>query len=161
MKPHHGYSLREKPARNHKLLHRDQHISVIAAMSAQGMLDCKITVNGEVIYKCLLSNLVPHLQRFDGYNTLSVVILDNASIHHTDSAVKAIEETSALVHFLPPYSPDLSPLKEAFSKVKTRMKHLEETTKKDIETLITAAFAEITENGYKSWINDSKVYKHI
>ena len=85
-------------------------------MSAQGMLDCKITVNGEVIYKCLLSNLVPHLQRFDGYNTLSVVILDNASIHHTDSAVKAIEETGTLVHFLPPYSPDLNRIEEKVMK---------------------------------------------
>ena len=68
------------------------------------MCDCKIhheSVNGEVFYKFLKSHLVPYLQSFDGYNTNLVVILDNASIHYTDSAVKAIEETGALVYFLP------------------------------------------------------------
>ena len=63
--------------------------------------------------------------------------------------------------FPTPIFPDLNPIEEAFSKVKARMKQPEETTTKDIETLITAAFAEITENDCKSWINDSKVYKQI
>ena len=71
----HGYSIRGKPARIHKLLHRCQHISVIVAISAQGMLDCKIhleSVNGEVFYKFVLSHLVPHLQPFEGYNKHTV-----------------------------------------------------------------------------------------
>ena len=69
-----------------------------------------------MFYKFVLSHLVPHLQPFDGYNTCGVVILDNASIHHTDSAVKAIEETGTLVHFLPPYSPDLNRIEEKVMK---------------------------------------------
>ena len=41
----------------------------------------------------------------------SVVILDNASIHHIDSVVELIEDhAGARVMFLPPYSPDLNPL---------------------------------------------------
>jgi len=37
-----GYSIRGKQARNHRLLHRGQHTSVIAAISTEGMLDYKI-----------------------------------------------------------------------------------------------------------------------
>ena len=36
-----------------------------------------------------------------------------------------IEDVGALVHFLPPYSPDFNPIEEMFSKVKTEMKNLE------------------------------------
>ena len=43
---------------------------------------------------------------FDGTNQRSVVILDNAFIHHCDGIVELIESTGAIVIFLPPYSPD-------------------------------------------------------
>ena len=52
---------------------------------------------------------------FDGHNPHSVVILDNCSIHHIPEIVHMIQEVGALVHFLPPYSPDLNPIEEAFS----------------------------------------------
>jgi len=50
-----------------------------------------------------------------------VVILDNASVHHVEEAVRAIEEVGSIVHFLPPYSPDLNPIEEAFSKIKKKV----------------------------------------
>ena len=88
-----------------------------------------------------------------------MVILDNASIHHTEDAVKAIEDVGALVHFLPPYSPDLNPIEEAFSKVKNAMKLLEEEdTTEDIEITALSAFATITQDDCRGWINNSKIY---
>ena len=60
---------------------------------------------------CLLPILLP----FDGGdNPCSVVILDNASIHHVEAVTQLISATGALVQFLPPYSPDLNPIEEAF-----------------------------------------------
>ena len=59
---------------------------------------------------------------FNGINPLSVVIMDNASIHHVQSNVRLIESTGAKVLFLPPYSPDLNPLEPVFGKVKTILK---------------------------------------
>ena len=55
-----------------------------------------------------------HLMPFDGHNPLSVVILDNSSIHHMQETVRMIQEVGATVHFLPPYLPDLNPIEEAF-----------------------------------------------
>lgn len=46
---------------------------------------------------------------FDGQSPHSVVIMDNASIHHINSVIHAINVVGALVRFLPPYSPDLNP----------------------------------------------------
>ena len=43
--------------------------------------------------------------------------------------------------FLPPYSPDLNPIEEAFSKVKSEIKHLKKTMyTSDIEIVLLAAF---------------------
>ena len=50
-------------------------------------------------------------------NPRSIVVLDNAG-----GVVDLIESTGALVQFLPPYSPDLNPIEEAFSKVKSALK---------------------------------------
>ena len=88
----------------------------------------------------------------------SVVILDNASI---ENVVKAIEDIGVLVHFLPPYSPDLNPIEEAFSKVKYAMKLLEDDTTGDIELIALYAFATITQDDCRGWINNSKVYKQL
>ncbi len=86
--------------------------------------------------------------------------MDNATIHHVEEAVKAIEDVGAIVHFLPPYSPDLNPIEEAFSKVKSTMRSLENlmTQVDDIETIVLSAFSTVTEGDCKDWIRDSHVY---
>lgn len=58
----------------------------------------------------------------DGMNPNNVVIMDNCSIHHRDDVITAVQDTGALLHFLPPYTPDWNPAEEAFSDVKTIMK---------------------------------------
>ena len=159
----HGYSVRGRPATSYKLLVRGQHVSTIAFMSAKGLLDCKLvqgSVDGDVFYDFVHSHLLAHLQPFNGSNPHSVVILDNASIHHTQEAVKAIEDVGAIVQFLPPYSPDFNPIEEMFSKIKSTMKSLEQMMidVDDIETIVLTAFSMITENACKGWISDSCIY---
>ena len=75
-------------------------------------------INGIVFCGFLEQSLLPQLLPFDSTNPRSVVFLDNASIHHVSQAVSLIQSVGALIHFLPPYSPDLNPIEEPFSKVK-------------------------------------------
>lgn len=65
---------------------------------------------------------------------------------------KIIHEVGALVIFFPPYSPDYNPIEEAFSKVKTTLKALNEPDY-DLETLILIYFASITSKDCQNWIN--------
>ena len=118
-----GYSLRGKPLHNHTMLVRGERVSAIACMSVAGLLDVMTVVgtsDGDT-YAFIQTHLLPHLMPFKGVNPHSVVILDNSSIHHASDIVHSIE-VGALVHFLPPYSPDFNPIERTFSKVKTVLK---------------------------------------
>lgn len=114
-----GYSLRGRPAVSRKLLVRGQQVSAIVGMCCDGILDlCTVkgSVGTEEFSKFVEECLLPQLQPFNGTNARSVVILDNASIHHAEGIVELIQSTGALVQFLPPYSPDIMPIEELFSK---------------------------------------------
>lgn len=47
-----------------------------------------------------------------------LVVLDNLSSHKSTAAAQAIESVGAQLVFLPPYSPDLNPIENIFSKLK-------------------------------------------
>ena len=61
--------------------------------------------------------LVPELRPGD------LVVMDNLSSHKGPRVVRSmIEEAGAQLLFLPPYSPDLNPTEQAFSKLKARLR---------------------------------------
>lgn len=151
-----GYSLRGKPARAHKLLWRGQRVNALTAMSTAGILDCYTTtgsVTADTFEEFVTESLSPLLQPFDGINPNSVIILDNASIHHVGRVVQAIQNTGAIVQFVPPYSPDLNPIEEAFSKLKSVMKANEEQlVDTDPNIAILSAIGSITAQDCTQWI---------
>ena len=158
-----GYSLRGKPARKQKLFVRGEHVSVLCTMSVEGILSCNLVrggVNGEkfidFIEKCVLPTLMP----FNGINPRSIVIMDNCAIHHIPEVTDLIQQIGALIYWLPPYSPDLNPIEEAFSKAKALMKAMEYEMQvlMDIDTIVYGAFYAITAQDCEHWIADSRIY---
>ena len=80
-------------------------------------------MNGERFTKFIKDVLLPHLNPFNGINPRSVVIMDNASIHHVEEVIDIVEnQAGAKLVYLPPYSPDLNPAEGVFSQVKSIMK---------------------------------------
>ena len=49
----------------------------------------------------------------------SVLVMDNARIHHNVKIISIVEEFGGRVLFLPPYSPDFNPIELAFSVIKS------------------------------------------
>ena len=151
-----GYSLRGKPAKALSMLPRGNHFSAIAAMCSEGVLACKVVegaVNAETFETFLSIELSSELFPFDGANPRSIVVMDNASIHHVDKVVEFLEDLGVLVYFLPPYSPDFNPIEELFSKVKYVMKANEVYMEDhDLETCILCGFSSVTPD---NWIEHS------
>ena len=54
-----------------------------------------------------------------------IVVMDNLSSHKGARVGRLIEECGAELFYLPPYSPDFSPIEPAFSKVKQGLRSLE------------------------------------
>ena len=86
--------------------------------------------------------------------------MDNLSVHHVPEVESLISKVGALVHYLPQYSPDLNPIEECFSKVKTCLKSGNTIYSDDPESAILAAFTCITPNDCENWIRDSGTYNN-
>ena len=116
-----GYGLRGMTPIVHSLLARGKRMSAVGVMSTRGVEDSYLiegNVNTDAFVSFVENALLPILQLLNGSNPRSIVIMDNASIHHVDRVCQLIESTGAIIRFLPPYSPDMNPLEEVFSKVR-------------------------------------------
>ena len=54
----------------------------------------------------------------------TVVILDNRATHRNKEAAQALRQHGCWFLYLPPYSPDLNPIEQAFSKLKAHLRRI-------------------------------------
>lgn len=73
-------------------------------------------INGDAFLAYVEQTLVPTLRTGD------VVIMDNLSAHKAKGVREAIEAAGAMLLFIPPYSPDLNPIEQAFAKLKSLLR---------------------------------------
>ena len=109
------------------------NVTLLASMSAEGM-GPSLAVEGpttrEVFEVYLERFLAPALRPGQ------VVVMDNLSAHKGEDRVRdLIEERGCEVVYLPPYSPDLNPIEQAFAKLKTLLRRAGARTR---EALIEA-----------------------
>jgi transposase len=88
------------------------------AITAPLVLDQPI--NGEWFLAYVEQALVPTLKPGD------VVVMDNLGSHKGRAVRQAIRKARAHLLFLPPYSPDLNPIEQVFSKLKTLLRKADE-----------------------------------
>ena len=82
--------------------------------------------------------LVPTLRRGD------TVIMDNLPAHKGANVRRAIEAAGAFLRYLPPYSPDLNPIENAFAKLKAELRKAAARTMDQLWTAITKALPKFT-----------------
>lgn len=67
--------------------------------------------------------------------TGDIVVMDNLGSHKVSGVREAIEAAGARILYLPPYSPDLNPIEQVFSKLKNLLR---KTAARTVDTLWTA-----------------------
>ena len=85
--------------------------------------------------------LAPTLDRRD------VVIMDNLPAHKVAGVTDAIEAVGATTFYLPPYSPDLNPIEQVFSKLKALLRKAAERTVPKLWRRIRALLRTISNGG--------------
>jgi len=143
-----GRAPKGKRAKGHVPRNKGKNTTVIASLSLSGMGESLIVenaANGEMFTLYLEQVLMPSLR--EG----AIVIMDNASIHEGEKVRQAIEEKGCQLLFLPPYSPDFSPIEEAFSKFKASLRRMGARTPQELQEAIIHALQEITQNDAHGW----------
>jgi transposase len=74
-------------------------------------------------------------------------------VHHAQRVRCAIEAVGAQVVFLPPYSPDLSPIELCWSKLKQFLRSKAARTCEALDQAMTEAVDAITEDDTIGWFN--------
>jgi len=107
--PGRGERARCKAPRN-----RGKNTTLLASMSSEGMGPA-LTVQGgtnKAVFETYVERvLAPTLRS-------GQVVMDNLSAHKSEEVRELIEARGCELLFLLPYSPDLNPIEEAFSKIK-------------------------------------------
>lgn len=87
--------------------------------------------------------------------TNSVLFFDNACIHHSKIVVNYLTENNIKFIYNVPYSPEYNPIEFMFSKVKTNIKKLNNTTLNELKQNIQSAYETITESDLTNSFNHS------
>jgi transposase len=127
---------------------RRANITLLASLSFQGMGEAFVlegSADTAVFELYVEQILAPSLPA--GH----IVILDNLHTHTGDKVRRAIEARGCELLFLPSYSPDLSPIEEAFSKLKAFLRREGARTPEALQEAIGQALLTITAQDACGW----------
>jgi transposase len=105
---------------------------LIASMAVEGSVD------GEAFLVYVRQILAPQLRPGD------VVVMDNLSSHNVTGVQEIIEQTGARLMYLPPYSPDLNPIENIWSKIKQELRSIGARTLEALFDAIDAAMGTVS-----------------
>jgi transposase len=92
-----------------------KNVTLVCSLNAEGIgaaMSIEGSIDGVAFETYVERFLAPTLKAGQ------VVVMDNLQVHKSARVEKLVEARGAEVLFLPPYSPDFSPIEETFSKVK-------------------------------------------
>ena len=127
---------------------RGPSTTLLASMTAEGMGPC-LAVEGattKAVFEAYVERvLAPSL------SPGQVVILDNLAAHKGERVRQLVEARGCEVLFLPPYSPDLSPIEEGFSKIKARLRKAAALTREALVEAMGRALDAVTARDARGW----------
>jgi transposase len=127
---------------------RGKNVTLISDLSLAGLGELFLidgAANGDLFEAYIEQIFVPTLHPGE------IVIMDNLSIHKRKKVRELIESRECQVLFLPPYSPDFSPIEEAFSKIKAVLRGIGARTREALQEALEYACTTITAFDALGW----------
>ena len=81
----------------------------------------------------------------------TVIVVDNVGAHQPDRIRALVAAAGCRLVFLPAYSPDLTPVEEAFGKLKTLIRAAAARTREALDAAIAVALAAVTAADAAGW----------
>jgi transposase len=128
---------------------RGKNTTLIAAITLEGAMGESMTIEGATdadAFEAYVEHfLAPSLREGQ------VMVLDGLGAHRTDKVRELIEASGADLVFLPSYSPDLSPIEEAFSKIKQLVRKAGARMREALVEAIGRALTAVTIEDAAGW----------
>jgi len=122
--------------------------SVISCLGWSGV-EATMTVEGAVdtlAFNVYVERVLrPNVQAGD------ILVLDNLGAHKASSIEEVAAACGARVIWLPPYSPDYSPIEQMWSKVKEALRAAKARTREALERALTVALELVSETDSRGW----------
>ena len=126
-----------------------EQTTLIGALSYGRGLIAVMTLDGAVdtlaFDAYLLRVLAPRLRKGD------VVVLDNLGVHKASQVEEEAERRGARVIWLPPYSPDFSPIEQCWSKIKNYLRGAKARTVNELDKALAQAIGLVTKADIRGW----------
>jgi len=139
-------------------LDRGIRYSILPALTLDGYIAARAvegSVDGEEFFDFVVNDLMPCTNPYP--ESHSVFIMDNCATHKSNALREVIEASGRHLVFLPPYSPDFSPIEESFSCVKAHLRryyHRFANSRFPEQELVNACFEAVTPEKARGWFQD-------
>jgi transposase len=120
-----------------------ERLTVIGALALEGVIAGMSipAATGTAVFLAFVEQvLVPALQERPG----AIVVMDNLAAHKAEAVRSALDRAGLNHRYLPPYSPDLNPIEQAWSKLKARLRATGARSRGALEEALGPALAGIT-----------------
>ena len=141
LSPLRAWSRRGERAHRAVPRNRGKNTTLLASMSVEGIGPSLAIIGpaGAQAFETYLQRvLLPEL------GPGRIVVVDNLSAHKTEKVRELVEEAGCELLYLPPYSPDLNPIEEAFSKIKGILRKAEARTSEVLIEAMGHAISSVT-----------------
>ena len=125
-----------------------KNTTLVAALTPEGLHEpwmIEGAMNTETFAWYIREQLAPRLRPGQ------VVVLDNLSVHRAASIREALAQRHCDLLFLPPYSPDFTPIEQAFSKLKAIVRGIRARTQEALQEAVRLAIEAITPEDATAW----------
>ena len=132
--------------------HPGNQITMIGAISQhkiEASMYGKWAANTEIFTHFITHYLAPIL------TPCHTVIMDNVQFHKSKSVHHEIVKTGAALLFFPPYSPELNPIEEMWSKIKSILRKLQARTMRAFKKAIKVAFNSVNATDLIGWFKNA------
>src|SRR5579872_6088227 len=151
MTPAYARAPRGQRAYDRTLRNYGHNLTLLSGLRLSGIQACMViegAVNTSVFETYVEQILCPVLQSGD------IVVMDNLSCHKGTQVETLIHQRGATILWLPPYSPDLSPIEHAFSKLKTYLRQAKAQTLNTLIEAIIQGLSTITDIDAMGWFTN-------
>lgn len=130
---------------------RGNNMTIVGALGAEGMLLAELLKGGMkkpdfiAFFEKLMSQMNPG----------QAVILDNLRSHHAVEIKALAKAHKVALIFIPPYSPDLNPIEEGWSKLKAWLRKMRARTIETLHAALESGLDRITRSDFLGWATHS------